>query len=360
MKPLSIFLIVTFAVLIVVFVVLTVKKRSGNQTRHDANVIIPFAGYLSPPNAKALPNPNNVGTASTPQGGLFLVGMGNGLTNDYPQIQCPVGTHINIIGAYVETNDPFGECYGNSTPAFNVACGNRNLSPGTAKTCKVNSDCPQGTVCDETGQCLPNNTCSVHTDCAQPGDAISACSPTVGTTCSVEGQYHPTETVLVCRQGRWMLDPAFGQCMMCDTANSGPGAGVCKNIPLCTNITSSGSSYSNATCSDPNNRCKIRDASAHLAARCDGKTKCLADSTDVWIPSEPNGAFGPLPCDIKADQSDITYQSLPVIPGWNQGSTPAGGGQGKPASFSQGYYVHGIYTCVPDSEVPAPPTTPKS
>lgn len=358
MSPFSIFLIITFTVLIVVFVILTVKNKSKNGARHNANVIIPFAGYLNPPNGQITRNPNNVGTLTPTENGLYLVGMGGGLSNNSPQIQCPVGSKINIIGAFIETNDPFGECSGNPSALFRLSCGSRS-DTSSAPLCSYDSDCAQGMSCDPTGRCLPKNDCTIHGDCVGSGP-IAACPDQVGTSCSEEGGFiSKTDDTLICRSGIWVLNPAYGQCMMCDKRVIGgvtstiPGTnGVCKNIPLCINVDDSKTQLpGNNTCGDDANRCKIRDASAHLAAKCDGKNQCLGDPSDVWMPNAPGGHFGPLPCDIPASASNIQYQNLPVIPGWNNGTPPAGTSSRAPASFSQGYYVHGIYTCIPDDEL---------
>lgn len=366
MKGVSIFLIATFAILIVVFVVLTVKKKSTNQVRQDANIIIPFAGYLSPPNANVQRTKNNVGSLMPTQEGLFLVGMGDGESASYPQIQCPVGSTINIIGAYIETNDPFGECSGKPDPVFSLSCGNSNVKLGNLQVCGADSPCPTGMTCNTAKACVPS-TCTTHCDCTSKTSNIPACSPVVGSSCSNDGDVNSSDPTLVCRNGTWTLDPAFGQCMMCDLSmGPGNGMGVCKNIPLCTNVTTSSASLpANRVCTDPTKRCKVRDASAHLAGVCDGKSVCLQDNTEdnVWKPNVPGGQFGPLPCDISATLTDPDYQNLPIVPGWNAGNAPAGsGGNAQHASFSQGYYVHGIYTCIPDSErivTSSDPTTKK-
>lgn len=394
MSPLSIFLIIAFLVLIVVFVVLTVKNKSGNSARKSANVIIPFSGYLSPPNPAAKPSANNVGTSKNPEDGLFLVGMGGGLANNTPQIQCPVGTKINIIGAFLETNDPFGECYGQPLPSFKLSCGSQS-DLTAAQTCQnvgETGECPQGMVCGNTLQCIPNS-CTTHADCVgTSGGSIKACDPAVGQPCGtytdasgnqaqyVEGQHMQDNARLVCRQRNrtdanrmpvsgtlvWTLDPVFGQCMMCDgTISGGPGKGTCVNVPLCANT--SGNTVSglkgNDTCSSLAGRCKVRDASAHLAGWCDGKSTCLGTAADKWLPNQPGGPFGPLPCDIPAKSTDPDYQYMPIIPGWNANVPPSGSSVGQPASFSQGYYVHGIYTCIPDEElaqISTPAATPST
>jgi len=367
MSPFSIFLLLAFAILIVVFVVLTISNKKKNEPRQRANIIVPFAGYLGTPNTKKAKNSKNVGTDPDPAEGLYLVGMAGGQANNVPQIQCPVGSTINIIGAFVETNDPFGTCYGKPDPLLKLSCGSRS-DTSSAQTCQTSDECPQGMTCDATKKCLPINTCKAHTDCVGNGP-IGACDVLVGTSCPTEGVYNDSNDTLVCRNGIWVLDPAYGQCMMCDPrAIGGVVAGTCKNIPLCTNInnTTEAQNLQNVVCGLGKNRCKIRDASAYLAGKCDGKTTCLGSPADIWSPNTPGGHFGPLPCDIPATISypcptendankmcsNNDYQNMPITPGWNQSAVPAGGGkQGANASFSQGYYVHGIYTCIPDDEI---------
>ncbi len=340
----TIVLCVLFGIGIIIFAILAARESSHNKGRSSANRLIPFAGYLSPPSDYWNTAPKGgSGSAPTPKGGLFLTGLtgGNGAS---PQIQCPVGSKINIVGAYVEVNDPYGECSVTSPSAtFSLSCGDSSAI-STAQTCASASDCPIGMDC-ENNRCLPL-TCTANSQCIGDGTAAQVCPVGVGVTgCTDHTRGGPdgTDARLVCVNSTWAFDPAYGQCMMCSTG------GKCMNVPLCSGTTKTSGVFQNSRCTQGD--CKIRDASSYLAKHCDGNSQCLGDSSDMWIPDTPGGAFGPLPCSINTTDPD--YTTLPVIPGWNAGVTPHGGGTPVLANFSQGYYVHGIYTCIPDSETGA-------
>lgn len=355
MQAWSIVLCVLFVAGIIVFLLLTLRNNSNNQQRQSANILIPFAGYLAPPSQywnTTIPQ-TNVGTAPTPDGGLFLTGLVGGTSSapNTPQIQCPKGSSINIVGAYIEVNDPYGECTINSPdPTFSLSCGDGS-SISSAKVCSTVDDCPDGMDC--TGnRCLPK-TCALNSDCLSANSTSQVCPDGIGGSCTVPSRGGPGPTAgsigneerLVCVNGTWEFDPSYGQCMMCSS-------GKCSNVPLCSNTTQTTGVFQNTVCTSGN--CKIRDASAYLANHCDGQSTCLADASDRWIP-DVNGAFGPLPCNINT--TDPEYSLLPIIPGWNAGGIPHGGGTPVLANFSQGYYVHGLYTCIADNELPKPPTT---
>lgn len=369
-----------FAIGIIVFVILTISLNKKKASRLGSNIIIPFAGYLSPPNTywTVKQNQNNVGTAATPDGGLRLVGSVGGKSNDVPQIQCPVGTSINILGAFIEVNDPYMECQDASDPTYALSCGSLS-NASSASTCSVDTDCPTGMNCTG-GICLPGS-CAVNSDCTQKGNQDSpliACpdgsdpsapNEGVGITCKPSITGSPTRgskwIQLVCvpdpspngdppTTGTWMWDPAYGQCIQCNQSSK-----TCANIPLCDQNSTSTTIGQNSTCQNSN--CKIRDASAYLGKYCDGKNECLGSNSDYWIPNSPGTSqvpnpFGPLPCNISASVNDPNYSKLPIIPGWNAGNIPLGGNSSAPANFSQGYYVHGVYTCIPDDQRSQPST----
>lgn len=375
MQTWSIILMVLFGIGIVVFLYLTMKNTSRNQARQTSNLLIPFSGYLSPPNGvwQTSPNSNNIGTDPNPENGLFLVGMAGGQSNNVPQLTCPVGTKINIVGAFVEVNDQFQTCQATSDPTFQLSCGNvRNLS--SAQLCSADTDCPPGMRCFG-GKCVPRS-CSTSSQCASAN--IQACPDNLFKSSdgdpltpehrntkfpqlvSIGGTYTTDLSGQITSQGgTYFFDPAYGQCAFCDTSqpNVDGGYGTCANIPLCQGIVNGKvdpMTYTNGVCN--NGRCKIRDASSYLAGHCNGKETCLGNALDKWKPNDPqNNPFGPLPCNIsvKADDSN-DYHNLPIIPGWNQATPLAGSSALNKSSFSQGYYVHGIYTCVPDDEIPNP------
>ncbi len=75
--------------------------------------------------------------------------------------------------------------------------------------------------------------------------------------------------------------------------------------------------------------CRMRDATAFLGTRCNDKKTC-----DVVV---DNAFFGPDPCNLLgAPGSDDNFDLLPAIPS-EQNEPPR-----------QGYYVHGVFACVPE------------
>jgi hypothetical protein len=86
------------------------------------------------------------------------------------------------------------------------------------------------------------------------------------------------------------------------------------------------SNWVNTTCKDKN--CKIRDVTAYLS-------HLLNTNQELEYP------IGPYPCEIKPD-NDQDYKNLPYV-STSSGDTSCT--QGK-----RGYYIHGIYTCIPNNE----------
>lgn len=124
----------------------------------------------------------------------------------------------------------------------------------------------------------------------------------VGTTVNIVGAYYEVKD-------------QYGQCTTSPDKNI---IDMCKSTPenpICKNLDSSGK---NLNCQD----CKIRDASAHLSAKCNGKEEC-----DVTVNST---FFGIPPCG-GVTVGDGRYKTFPQLPGDN--------------APIQGYYAHGIFTC---------------
>ena len=146
------------------------------------------------------------------------------------------------------------------------------------------------------------------------------------------------------------VDPAIGSCMACKPDSSDPTKpGVCVQAPLCIGLDNE---YQNYTCGTKNKTfgCRPRDASAFLSKACNGLQECKLDNQRT--PLDPS-IFGPYPCNLTP--TDIDYAALPVSPGWNGMNTPdPNTGKTHKGSFNQGYYVHGIYTCIVDDEIPTP------
>lgn len=143
-----------------------------------------------------------------------------------PQIACPVGTKINIVGAYYDVYDPYLQC--SAEPAVQVQ-----------NDCKTN---------------------------------------TTGGICA----------------GTATIDGVPGVNVMC-----GPDGG--------------------------RGACRLRDATAFLGAKCNGRQECAARVTSEF--------FGPAPCAFPPGSEE--YDQLPAIPGSGE-------------AVQRGYYVHGIYACEPE------------
>lgn len=327
-----------------------------NDELEKSSVLYPFSGYLTPSSKWTVnTSKSNSGVAPTPDGGLFLVGMKGGEANNVPQIQCPVGSRINIVGAYLDIADPYSECSNTPNPTISLSCGDASNTT-TAAVCKVGdaSGCGPGMSCPA-GKCVPK-TCTVTSGKNNCGSnstsgSIASCPALTGLP-PVNGSCNdPTLKII---NGRCMLDPgSAGACMVC--VNSGipvqeGGTGVCSAYPACSNVLGGLNSVCSPTRSDLN-RCRPRDASAYLGRHCDGKNVCLGNINDIWTPNSVNSVFGPLPCEIPANNQSDLYASLPISTGWAGGSPiSSASGQSSPATFTQGYYVHGIYTCVPESQ----------
>lgn len=240
----TLFLLLAFIAL----VVLTYMKDSSNEKMKELGKLRPFIAKLDP---------------TDPSKPVDLVGMdSNG--NKVPQISCPVGSHVSIVGAWYEIFDPYAECNPNGPSAvFSTGCGSDD---STSPQCQFLTSSKQNAIC------------------------------------SPKGPNYPSK-----------FD------------------------------------------------CRPRDASAYLASVCDGHNSC-----PVSI-GGGSGAFGPSPCrGIEIPSIDCTatsggkypnrdddnpYCQLPFIPGWAGGApSDSSSAISIPGDTSMGYYVHGIYACIPDDE----------
>lgn len=311
--PLALFLMIAGAICGWLSYSNTINEQS--MIVYSFNAKLPPSGVWSVNNSKI-----NKGTTGNPEGGLSILSS----TGD-PQISCPSGYKINIIGAYLEVNDPLGSCSNNPSDLALVACG---IDPKKGISCKVDGDCGDGMGCTG-GKCA-------SIDCDKYGGDIPKCPTQIGTVCNSTSASVPG---LKCVGGIYQLDPgAIGSCVSCV-------GGKIVTYPTCQN--SDFHTAQNVVCKG--GACKPRDASAYLAAWCDGKSSCLGPG-DVW---NPNGnanvsQFGPLPCNIPATSTDSRYASLPVVTGWGGGApAQSKNGTNSPVTFNQGYYVHGVYSCIP-------------
>lgn len=308
----DIILIIVLIIILGVVIFLLWNNISKSKKQEQLNIIYPFSGILPAP-----------GSNRNPSGGLSLY-RSDGVT---PQLSCPAGTTLNIIGAYVEVYDPYGSCSPSPNVSYQETCGiNLSGTPSVSnlKSCATTSDCGPLQVCTN-GVCVPM-TCSSHGQCTTTGIAPYPCSgngPCAGITPGL----------------------SYGYC---------GASGTCEIYPVC-GVDNSPTTAQNSICAPGGSgSCKPRDASAYLAAWCDGKGQCLTKN-DPWMPNTDNSAFGPLPCQLAApglNSGDYTsstngYLGLPVVTSWNNVSS-SGTSNTPPPDFKQGYYVHGLFTCIPN------------
>lgn len=336
-----------------------------SEVERKNSFLTPFSGRLAPssiwnPSSNSNnPGIQNDGVLNTPEEGLYLTGMRGGVTIHTPQIICPPNHKINIVAAYLDVIDPYGECSNTPDPTLQRTCGYNPQDPSTEISCSSKGDCGVGMDC-QSNKCVPKS-CISNSDCTSTSSDSRSCDSKLGTTCENVGEKKDglicvTSDVIDGNNYIWVADPGSGDCMACiDPDNEGlpPPTGehgFCASMPTCM-LVNEGLNYTCSPGSDSNddeNKCRPRDASAYLAKHCNGKNVCLGSSDDVWKPNLQAGVFGPLPCKIKADSSDSNYLTLPIISGWSGGTPPHGDKPNAP-SFSQGYYCHGFFTCQPDN-----------
>jgi len=294
-------------VIIVIMIVVVFLYQQSNSNANLNNVLFPFSAAIKPGDNSVYLK-NAAGTS---------------------QIDCSsVGGKVNIVGAWVETIDPFGSCTGTSASVLNLSCGLR----GEKVPCKQDADCGSGMSCTG-GVCMPSS-CPLTdnkgnfdpTKCSCGG---SYCKIMPGTTCDPSDSNSckdPTGSMMYC-------DPSSKTCQVnpgqtCSAPDPYTGQ-FCASYPLCSNVVvpQSGTPKNvvNKVCNPANTsaNCRPRDASAYLAAKCDGLDTCSV----LFDPSDRNSGFGPMPCDT------LDTSQLPITPG--QGT-----------NFSQGFYIHGLYTCI--------------
>ena len=342
----TIIVMIIFIVIIGIFSILTLVTDSENVKRREVTVLYPFSGQLAPPGP-----PWTVWSTEKPENGLSLTGSVGGKSTDIPQIQCPVGYKVNIVGAFLDVNDPYSVCTDTPDSTYQATCGIESAIKNNIN-CTDDSTCPTGTNC-KSGICSPI-TCKSNGDCSSIG---TACGDNFGSSCTSNSDgTDDCGSGLVCVNSKCSADPGKPSCIACvdDKGEpiSGHNTGTCASMPLCMNIDNG----LNKTCSPTfgdTYKCRPRDATAYLAEYCDGKSSCLTGSksstgADIWNPANPN-IFGPLPCQIIASTKEPMYATLPIFPGWG-GGAPTTGGTPNDITYSQGYYVHGVYSCIPNDE----------
>jgi len=339
----AIVIMVILAIIMAVFIVLSILKEDSNNKKNQHNIIYPFNAKLQSRDADHPEGEKTVKLVTS-----------DGKT---PQLQCPAGTSIEIIGAWADIVDPNGICSDKQTSTFKMSCGFVNdVSAGV--TCQTDTDCASGMQCSGSQQCVPI-PCSQNSDCGTT--ACSGASEYVGQPCdNYDGNGTPFNFTsgdgLVCINGIIHKDPSAGQCLYCDFNRGDLNSdGYCAQSPTCGGL-ATGNTPQNVICTEK--KCIPRDASAYLAEQCNGKRSC----TITWNPSDPT-YFGPKPCNIEVDWNAPSegsgsaggnvsdYQNLPVAAGWGGGSPGSGQYQGspQPSTYSQGFSTHGLFLCVPDS-----------
>lgn len=217
------------------------------------------------------------------------------------QLSCPSGTSIQIVSAFYDIDDPYAVCSSNISnvnPLVAFICNPSVSGPGT---CSKNSDCPTGTSC-QSGKCKLQSQPSNYTGCPKNAPLIK-------------------------------LSDGLGEAYYCINSNV-CGAGVPN--PIC-QPKGTGS-------------CAIRDASASVAQKCNGRTEC--DDLSVKDFGKTPCNFAPSPCFSKVTSdgpqwiTDRTgYCGLPYGPGWG-GGAPDYGSNSDAGSGNLGYTMHGIYSCI--------------
>lgn len=309
---------VVLSLMIAVMVVVVYMTESKNVKLSQTNILYPFTGQME----------------ST--GEVKLLNSTGG-----PQIDCSAasgknGGKVNIVGSFTEVIDSYGTCSPHSADLINATCG----IPGSKINCKIDKDCGSGMSC-KGGFCAPspavftpNLPGHLKNTVPSPGQCggVDMCPIQPGTACTTAagggaGCNDPNGNVMTCVPSA--KGSAAGTCQVIPGKNCmgiNPKHNTCASFPMCSNAVL-GATVLNKTCaySNKENKCRPRDSSAYLANACDGKVTC-GGKFDLGAKDSP---FGPLPC-VGGDMS-----TLPIIPGHD-------------GNFAQGYYVHGLYTCIPD------------
>jgi len=310
----------TWFVVLIILLILAIGGMAGgvyfietkNNQDNIANIIYPFTGKYDANSEKI----------------ILEDSTGN------PQITCKgkgKNTKINIVGAFFDVEDPYGQCTGTSNSVLDLTCG----IPGNKIKCSNTTDCGNGMECSD-GFCQPatailkkdgtidadNSGCLVSGGDYCPIQPGVSCSMTDENACNDKNQDFMTCVPDKNGNNTGTCQVKSGStCFGVNTDNN-----TCALFPICNNRTNNKSTVVNKKCDPSQRNCISRDASAYLAGVCDGKETCIEKGI---VASNSNNPAGPLPCSTK------NISGLPVTPG-NKGN------------YNQGYYFHGIYTCVPE------------
>lgn len=309
----SITLMVILAVIFIVFAVLSGVTISNNQKLASNYKLLPFSSKIDPSTGTAKPFTD---------------------INGQPQIQCPAGKKINIVGAIFNIFDPYNECSTDITgvsKSFGFLC---DPTVGGPIPCTDDSGCPYW------NQGASNNPFQ----CVIPNGAKSG-------KCMLQDLTGQT-----CPEG---LGDSKG-----NPIRDGHGQAFCIDSNICgTKITGGVKTGTfgvpNPVCNPLNTqaRCAIRDASSYVATKCDGRSEC----GDLSVKD-----FGDYPCTgLSAPYSVVNctkdgctlanrvdYAGLPFLPGFAGGvPDPSQTSTNNPvkANANIGYIMHGIYTCIDEN-----------
>lgn len=309
----GIIVIVCLVIILTGLMIFNIKTVKNNQGLSKNQIMIPFAANYDPTQPQGAP-------------GSF-VNSGN----NEPQIQCPTGTRVNIIAAFYDIFDPYGECSPTPDPLLGFICNPAIQSPNA---CTDDSGCP-GYIKGAQNPFI----------CAKP-DPSSASG-----FCQLRNM------------GQGFICP--GNLKLAPIKDGRGNLGYyCVNPDVCgTNIdvvkNSNASGVPNPICNANNTtRCAIRDASATVADFCNGRQDCK-DLRPENFGDRPCTGLSPQQCIDPSSTGDNVqwvngatrtgYCALPFLKGYQGGVPDRSTGSANAANFNMGYTMHGIYTCVPDA-----------
>jgi hypothetical protein len=327
-------LIISLLIVLSVFIGLNVMTTTNNQKIAQTQKFQTFSSAIDP----------KTGQPTFPEGGSsdapFTVTDEN--SKIIPQIQCPVGTKINILGAFFDIFDPYATCSATEdqvSPYFGFLCipdhvgktrdGNTVIAPCVNDKKCADYGAPNQFMCSTT-----SGTCVL-----KPQDPVNGAPPTAPkglSTITVKGKYY-------------FVNP--------DTCAS--------NIDLAR--ATSGTGTPNQYCSPGSTaaQCAIRDASATVAAKCNGRQSCgdltMADFGDYPCFDATGAGVEPKQCILGTNQDGTVqwyessppaglhrttgYCSLPYLQGF-EGGYPQYGTQQENPNYNHGYTMHGLFSCV--------------
>lgn len=327
--------IITIIILFIVFAVfvgLNVMTTSNNRKIAQKQRFIPFGTKIDPTTGE--PNFPPGGTPDTP----FTTNDANGKV--IPQIQCPAGTKINIVGAFFDIFDPYAEC--STTPdqvnpyfAFQCIPNYSGRTPGgtAVAACNTDKDCSQYGASGQY-RCGGNGTCVLAPQTPDSKTKVVTCpvwnSPSGGRIKLVPITWSDGN--------QYCVDPNMCGANI-DAALKYHTTGVPN--PMCNPVTTPA-------------QCAMRDASATVAAKCNGKQSC-GDLSMEDFGDYPCAGVKPQQCIIGLNPDGSPkwyggrqsgYCSLPFLQGYKGGVPSDGTGAGDPANYNLGYTMHGLFTCV--------------